>query len=85
MQPYPLRKLAIYKAKKDFTSDRNFADSDQFRKDQRLQLQEVISNIHDMIEILHFRDLDTNSILIWRTRVENLYDAWHEYLEPAQV
>ena len=82
MEPYPLRSLNFYKAVKDFTSDRGYKDCDQFSKGQQLQYQEAISNIHDMIEIIHFKDVATGAILIWNTRVENLYDHWKEYLQP---
>ncbi len=84
MQPYPLKQLSIYRVKKDFTSDRGFENLDRFKKDQLIQFQESISNIHDMIEIIHFRDAETNKVMIWKTRVENLYDNWGEYLMPAK-
>ena len=85
MEPYPLKQLSIYIVKKDFSSDRGFKEADQFRKDQLIQFQESISNIHDMIEIIRFRDVNTGSVMIWKTRVENLYDHWQEYLVPVQV
>ncbi len=84
MEPYPLKKLSIYKVKKDFTSDRGFVNAYQFQKRQVLQFQEAISNLHDMIEIIQFRDFNTSEVLIWQTRVENLYDSWRDYLEPLQ-
>ena len=83
MQPYPLRSLAFYKVKKDFTSDRGFKDCDQFQLGQILQYQKSISNIHDMIEIVHFIEMDSKKVMIWNTYIDNLYDHWEEYLEPV--
>ena len=82
MEPYPLKKLDFYKVRKDFTSDSGYQDAVTFKVGMLIQYQKSISNIHDMIEIIHFEDCNTKSALVWRTRVENLYDYWHEYLEP---
>jgi hypothetical protein len=83
-EAYPLKYLHFYKVKKDFTSDYGFKDCVHFKKGQQLQYQKSISNIHDMIEIVHFKDLTTGEIKIWNTRVENLFDNWKEYLEAIQ-
>ena len=82
MEPYPLKKLDFYKVRKDFTSDSGYSDTDTFKSGMFVQYHKSISNIHDMIEIIHFMDCNTKSPLIWNTRIENLYDYWQEYLEP---
>jgi hypothetical protein len=83
MEPYPLKRLQFYKVKKDFTSDSGLENNNQFKMDMVIQYQESVSNIHDMIETIHFKEYDTNAILVWRTRVENLYDHWGEFLSPT--
>lgn len=83
MQPYPLKSLNFYKVNRDFTSDSEFKDCDIFKEGLIVQYQKSISNSHDMMEAIHFKDYNSNTELIWNTRVENLYDRGHEYLSPV--
>ncbi len=83
MEIYPLKQLNFYRVKKDFTSDLGYLGSDVFKKDLIIQYQKSVSNTHDMLEMCHFQVYKTNVVLIWKTRVENLYDHWQEYLEPV--
>lgn len=83
MEPYPLRSLNFYRVKKDFTSDHGYANATVFKKDMIIQYQKSVSNIHDMMETVHFQNHESNTALIWNTRVENLYDNWKDYLEPS--
>ena len=69
MTPYPLKYLAIYSVKKDFTSDAEYPNADLFHKGQRIQYQK---NISDIYGIITFRDLETGIELTWRTWVDNL-------------
>ena len=82
MVPYPLRKLDFYKIRNDFASDSGYQDTEIVKVSMLVQYQKSISTIHDMIEIIHFEDCNTKSALVWRTRIENLYGHWQEYLEP---
>jgi hypothetical protein len=83
MSAYPLKSLQFYKVLKDFTSDPGFSNNPVFKKDSLIQYQKSESNLHDMIERIHFKDYQTNSMLIWNTRIENLHDHWQEYLQPV--
>ena len=80
MPPYPLKYLAIYLVKKNFTSDQEYPNSDPFYNGQRIQYQKNISDIYGMTEIITFKDMETGNVLTCRTWVDNLYDNWEEYL-----
>lgn len=80
MTPYPLKHLATYLIKKDFTSDYLTGSGDPFKQGQMIQYIGNTSDINGMMEIIQFKDVTTGKMLFWRTRVENLYDNWSEYL-----
>lgn len=82
MNSFPLVSLRFYLVKKDFTSDHGY-DGSVFKKGMTIQYQGATSNIHDMIEIISFKDYSTDTILVWNTRIENVYDNWTEYLSPV--
>jgi hypothetical protein len=82
MEKFPLRQLQYYTVLKDFASDRGLEGS-VFQKGRVIQYQKTISNLHGMIETVHFRDAHTGERLIWRTRVENLFEHWQQYMAPA--
>lgn len=83
MGSYPLRSLQFYKVLKDFSSDEGLKGGDAFKKDSQIQYQNSVSNLHDMIETIYFKDYQSNTTLVWNTRVENLHDHWQEYLQPV--
>jgi hypothetical protein len=83
MGAYPLQSLQFYKVLKDFTSDSGFSNSAVFKKDSLVQYQKSESNLHDMIEMIEFKDYQANKTLTWNTRIENLTDHWQEYLQPV--
>jgi hypothetical protein len=81
MEPYPLKHLNFYLVKKDFESGL-VGNKQTFKKDTLIQYQSSISDIHGMDEVIQFKDHNTSAILVWRIRVEELYEHWNEYLSP---
>lgn len=83
MHLYPLVSLRFYIVNKDFSSDQQH-DGQVFKKGMTIQYQGATSNIHDMMEIISFKDYSADTILVWETRIENLYDNWAEYFTPVK-
>ena len=77
---FPLKPLCFYKVKIDFKTDKNW-QGDNFLKGQCLQYLKTDSNIHDMMEVVHFKEIKSKQNLSWTTRVENLYGNRNQYLE----
>lgn len=82
-QSFPLRSLHYYKVVKDFRSHNTGKYPDQFLSGMVVQYQRTISNTYDMLEILHFTDMQTQKQMIWEVRIEVLDDDLKSYLQEV--
>ena len=80
---FPLKHLGFYEVKKDFLSIQGSLDSYHFIKGQLLQYQKTISDIHGMMEIIHFLDWKGKAEIKWHVHTDELHENWGDYLQPV--
>jgi hypothetical protein len=81
MNKFPLKALAFYRVKKDFTSERS---NDSFKKETVLQFQSSITNVYEEIEMLEFIEWETRTKKVWHVRNSDSSEplkGWNHFIE----